>query len=100
MRKSTVAPRLSELETNKYFIPRSRKRSSKPLLIIEGYRSPCPGGHHSRSGFSGHEIGSKLLASSLGTLLCRKSSVPSSLSSGYLRRYSKVSRRVLKLFIK
>ena len=51
-------------------------------------------------GAAGQAIGSRVFASSFGTLLWRKSSSPSMASPGYFLRYASVSACVLKLSIK
>mmetsp|Transcript_26779 Transcript_26779/g.53802 ORF Transcript_26779/g.53802 Transcript_26779/m.53802 type:complete len:312 (-) Transcript_26779:363-1298(-) len=74
--RSRVAPRLSELETNMYFTPASRSFLRVPEPASEGYRSPCPGGHHSLAGLGGNFAGRSVDASILGTLFCTTSQSP------------------------
>src|SRR5271154_3257426 len=97
--RSRLAPRLSELETKRYFTPAASKRSSQPEPSSEGYKSPWPGGHHSSSGFLGQTAGRRLWASTFGAALCINSSCAGSPRDGYFFRKSSVSRLVLKLFI-
>ena len=43
---STVAPRLSTLDTNRYSLPSASSRSSSPDRASDAKMSPCPGGYH------------------------------------------------------
>mmetsp|Transcript_24068 Transcript_24068/g.60937 ORF Transcript_24068/g.60937 Transcript_24068/m.60937 type:complete len:208 (-) Transcript_24068:670-1293(-) len=74
--RSRVAPRLSELDTNMYLMPASRSFFSTPDPAREGYRSPCPGGHHSLTGAAGYFAGFRVAWSILGTLFCTTSQSP------------------------
>mmetsp|Transcript_64899 Transcript_64899/g.107690 ORF Transcript_64899/g.107690 Transcript_64899/m.107690 type:complete len:409 (-) Transcript_64899:23-1249(-) len=96
---SIVAPKLSELETNMYLTPSATRASSLPVPAKAAYKSPWPGGHHSRSGAAGQEAGSRVLASTLGALFCINSMLGSLASSGYLAKKALVSSEVEKLFI-
>merc|ERR1719277_2634774 len=66
---SIVAPRLSELDTNIYLKPLLNSISKVPLPNIAGYRSPCPGGHHSWPESFSHLAGLKSEAT-FGALFC------------------------------
>ena len=65
--KSSVAPRLSAFETNMYLTPASSSFFSSPLPASDGYKSPCPGGHHSLAGLAGNLAGRSVSAWILGT---------------------------------
>src|ERR1051326_1156104 len=97
---STEAPTLSALDTNMNFTPARKRLSKSPFAHIVVYRSPWPGGHHSRLGFAGHEIGLWVVAQILGTILWRKSIGPPDPRDGYLFRYRRLSFRVPKLFMR
>mmetsp|Transcript_51362 Transcript_51362/g.122244 ORF Transcript_51362/g.122244 Transcript_51362/m.122244 type:complete len:323 (+) Transcript_51362:647-1615(+) len=79
--RSSVAPRLSAFDTNMYFTPASRSFLSSPEPAREGYRSPCPGGHHSFVGLPGSLAGRRVSAWILGTLFWTTSQ-PSATISG------------------
>merc|ERR1719487_2736539 len=98
--RSIVAPKLSELETNMYLYPFSSRVARLSVPSIAGYRSPCPGGHHSQSGLVGQAEGDRSVSVTLGALFCWNSSgSPSVCSESYLERYSSVSAEVAKEFI-
>mmetsp|Transcript_12987 Transcript_12987/g.37376 ORF Transcript_12987/g.37376 Transcript_12987/m.37376 type:complete len:240 (-) Transcript_12987:5323-6042(-) len=99
--RSRVAPRLSELDTNTYSTPRDSSLSSIPLPTIAAYISPCPGGAHSMSGFSGNSTGASVSASTLQELFCISSTSSSSARSGcFSFKKAQVSADVEKLFIR
>merc|ERR1719330_257124 len=97
--KSIVAPRLSELDTNMYLNPLLNNLSKVPLPNMAGYRSPCPGGHHSWPGSFSHFAGVKSDAVTFGALFCTNSRSLPEPNSGYLANASKVSFEVEKEFI-
>mmetsp|Transcript_1075 Transcript_1075/g.1401 ORF Transcript_1075/g.1401 Transcript_1075/m.1401 type:complete len:208 (+) Transcript_1075:2852-3475(+) len=97
--KSKVAPRLSEFDTNIYFIPSARSWSNFPDPVKAAYKSPWPGGHHSTPGLIGQTAGAIVLASTLGTLFCINSRFGSATISGYFSRNFRVSSDVEKEFI-
>mmetsp|Transcript_13455 Transcript_13455/g.29422 ORF Transcript_13455/g.29422 Transcript_13455/m.29422 type:complete len:317 (-) Transcript_13455:934-1884(-) len=97
--KSIVAPKLSELETNMYLNPFFKSLSRVPLPNMAGYKSPCPGGHHSWAGSASQVAGVKSLAVTLGALFCTNSNSEPLPSSLYLERASKVSAEVEKEFM-
>mmetsp|Transcript_19123 Transcript_19123/g.51137 ORF Transcript_19123/g.51137 Transcript_19123/m.51137 type:complete len:254 (+) Transcript_19123:782-1543(+) len=66
--RSIVAPRLSELDTNMYLKPFSINLSSVPLPNMAGYKSPCPGGHHSWPLSSGQSAGVRSFSVTFGAL--------------------------------
>ena len=92
---------VSEFETVAYRKPASSRAVSVPDAYSAVYRSPWPGGHHSRSGSAGHSTGLRSSVRSLGSRFCRKSSgSPSTRRSGYAASAASVSSRVRKLFIR
>mmetsp|Transcript_41790 Transcript_41790/g.129100 ORF Transcript_41790/g.129100 Transcript_41790/m.129100 type:complete len:240 (-) Transcript_41790:484-1203(-) len=100
--RSSVAPRLSLLETNMYLNPFASSASSAPDDCREQYSSPCPGGHHSFSGPSGYAAGFRVACETLGVLPCITSTSEVNLSpakAGYLLRYALVSSLVLNEFM-
>mmetsp|Transcript_24815 Transcript_24815/g.57274 ORF Transcript_24815/g.57274 Transcript_24815/m.57274 type:complete len:202 (-) Transcript_24815:116-721(-) len=82
-----------------YFTPFAKSLSRVPLPSIAGYKSPCPGGHHSWLGSADQVAGASPSASTLGALFwtnSRSSPVPRAV---YLERAASVSSEVEKEFI-
>mmetsp|Transcript_110629 Transcript_110629/g.202761 ORF Transcript_110629/g.202761 Transcript_110629/m.202761 type:complete len:295 (-) Transcript_110629:236-1120(-) len=97
--RSIVAPKLSELETKAYCRPAASSLSRTPLPSIAGYKSPCPGGHHSLSGPASQVAGVKSAAVTFGALFCTNSRSAPVPNAGYLESASNVSVEVAKEFM-
>mmetsp|Transcript_16671 Transcript_16671/g.36986 ORF Transcript_16671/g.36986 Transcript_16671/m.36986 type:complete len:218 (+) Transcript_16671:4170-4823(+) len=82
-----------------YLTPSFSSSSSLPDPYKAVYKSPWPGGHHSRWVFCAHSTGPMVALSTLGTLFCMSSILGSCTRAGYLAKKDSVSSEVLKLFI-
>mmetsp|Transcript_83677 Transcript_83677/g.240509 ORF Transcript_83677/g.240509 Transcript_83677/m.240509 type:complete len:266 (-) Transcript_83677:560-1357(-) len=82
-----------------YLKPFFSSLSRVPLPSIAGYRSPCPGGHHSWPGSFSQVAGLRSLAVTLGALFCTNSRSAPLPSSSYEESASSVSADVANEFI-